>query len=1319
MIDICEKLLRPYLLLHGNNLSSSDICYRAKRQGIAQLEHAITQLNELAERLKMPYLDSKLPNWLDEDFPEVALSRILSMLDHLMKIERNSSSPFNVHTVISKPGENAVSTPLMLATYALLLSHTRWTSRFQHDFMSAQKAEKLISGCQRHNDSFPKWIVKIITGLIVFKNIFRTSVGTNSEVAVWDNGGLSLDQKDIVAVMSHVIQTCFSSFKGDAYLGVLNSLAIVAATYEARFGNSNDRAFSDFAKELKNVSQNNVSIDGKKLLVLEFGRYILPPLGKEMNTKMEEILKTNSSNKTILWFSLDRYWATQDTGGGLYDMLCKENCFEKMNDVTWPDPFSGTSLEGQAQFFNLKLFAKDACKLGLGFIPIDSDDPWQIIKQAIHEFREQRREARSKEQQASDLIRDFHRSDIPNAEFGRHIPWAYIMRVLRVLAHIYGNKFFELHIKRPDSPALLGDSNTIWLPKDVPDLDNLEISANNHLWDDPKLVVARCFASLLSNQLMAFGIPTQELSADEPELVEDWLKVNEWVSKKNNHRALTSYLDIALARRAQSQLQKWQRLGSTDIGNRIILGIDIGGTNVKVTRFQNLPSGKKLDRESCSFRTQPSDGRQYYNTHEFVKRLDSKLLKEWGTEWEEQRKQLVAIGVTWPGAVGGPLGLEYVSSYSSSLRYFQPFHERFWEASIEEIHSLRLREAFVEYFALDNITVKNDGVAHVIHEQGLFSPGMSLNPGETVIGFAAGTSTAMAVLAANKGDEGRPLAVLAEAGRCISDIGCPFTKAQFPVGSARPLFNKETLSRIARGVLLEWGIKTDCLPEKPEFFISDLFTKRLQDDQAEENKCFDSNFNTHLQKFNKELVNVGQNKEKFVELVAQRMGQNLADLIAMAVELFGSKNVFAGGGPMSGAAGFYVREKARQELRKTYGFDVPDEDDDNFPHHLARRLRFPEPKKGQDPEEQAAAYGAAIAATWILQENDIAKVGDTGGNASLVVSGRKDTKEETPSFSVFSVLELGIDVPGRILFPGRFYLPEKGTVGYVRSKKRAKKSERVSDYEIPKRDYDAKVLTPVGSLLGKGPYSHDHIIISLRNTLNEYGYSVRLQETWWKRKNDGDLSETWPVIVVTEKKTNLCPLGEVKNPEADLVTGIPLVIDGTSQKRSFFLANCSDIAHTYEVDPKGRLGPPGQSEEERQLVWRELSEKWQVLKDTPDEDFAHKLNQLAEKYGAQKSCNLLHSVIAQRYDGSLVAFAITASLDAIADELASSWKIKHAILLDNGGSVGWLSFLKGKSEGTLLVAGPNYRPRGMAFLDLRPTGFVHPHHHPCLKCGKS
>ncbi len=333
-----------------------------------------------------------------------------------------------------------------------------------------------------------------------------------------------------------------------------------------------------------------------------------------------------------------------------------------------------------------------------------------------------------------------------------------------------------------------------------------------------------------------------------------------------------------------------------------------------------------------------------------------------------------------------------------------------------------------------------------------------------------------------------------------------------------------------------------------------------------------------------------------------------------------------------------------------------------------------------------------------------------------------------PCFAAYSLLRLGTHPEGKILFPGLSELPKEGTAGYVRSCMRAKlateviQGHRADGDSLPWRDYRKdKVLTTVTKLLHPTDGPSGQILISARNTLNEYGYQVRLNGRWSRRLGDSPIPNRWPVIACQAKKLNLLPLRHVESSTADLISGIPLVIESKAMMRTFFLANCSDLAHVYEVDPMGRLGPskdpdPLQRSSENQALWQELSEIWQKNKDCNlgETALAQRIEAVASSKNTKPSRHLLHSLLAINQDDEILVFAITGSLDVIATRLVKHWQVRNALLLDNGGSVGWWSRIPGSSEANLLVAGPNYRPDGMVFLDLRVQDFVRPCAHPAL-----
>ncbi len=311
------------------------------------------------------------------------------------------------------------------------------------------------------------------------------------------------------------------------------------------------------------------------------------------------------------------------------------------------------------------------------------------------------------------------------------------------------------------------------------------------------------------------------------------------------------------------------------------------------------------------------------------------------------------------------------------------------------------------------------------------------------------------------------------------------------------------------------------------------------------------------------------------------------------------------------------------------------------------------------------------------------------------------------TFSHYSILQFTADMPGNLLFPGHANIPAD-TLGYIRSEPRARlaaardQRDQATSPALPWRDYPKSVLSDSTKLFDAADTAK-RITVSARNVLNEFGYRVRIDGTWWGRSGDPPLDPAWPVLLLAADGLRMRPLVEAEQSDGAILTGVPLVRAGTPADRRFLLAACSDVAHSYEVHPQGLIGPSAEA-------WLALSNTWEEGKQQglPDDELAERMEQIAAPYGASPSRNLLHSVLGQRPDGTLVIVALTGSLDGIAQTLVRDLGIHNAILLDNGGSVGWLYWPGKGAEPMLLVAGPNHRPAGTVFLDFSTGGFPQP-----------
>lgn len=282
--------------------------------------------------------------------------------------------------------------------------------------------------------------------------------------------------------------------------------------------------------------------------------------------------------------------------------------------------------------------------------------------------------------------------------------------------------------------------------------------------------------------------------------------------------------------------------------------------------------------------------------------------------------------------------------------------------------------------------------------------------------------------------------------------------------------------------------------------------------------------------------------------------------------------------------------------------------------------------------------------------------------------------------------------------------------GYVRSSVRAKRIATARNEEprldLPWRDYGSDVRCPADVLARSEGRKHS-MFLGARNVLNEFGFRLRLNGSWFGRAGDPPVDPCWPVAALGHSGVSFPRLGSLPN-EPDILTGLPLVIDGTPVSRSLVVANCSDPAHAYEVHPKGLIGPSAQA-------WHDLADAWEVGKHhgLDDEAIYQRIEAIAQRHRAKPSCNILHSVLGGRADGSVLCAAITGSLTEIASRLVALG-IEQAIVLDNGGSVGWYYCPEGGAEPVVVVAGPNHRPSGTAFIAFDLGRFPQPVSHPLL-----
>ena len=300
------------------------------------------------------------------------------------------------------------------------------------------------------------------------------------------------------------------------------------------------------------------------------------------------------------------------------------------------------------------------------------------------------------------------------------------------------------------------------------------------------------------------------------------------------------------------------------------------------------------------------------------------------------------------------------------------------------------------------------------------------------------------------------------------------------------------------------------------------------------------------------------------------------------------------------------------------------------------------------------------------------------------------------------------DISGRraeLLFPGAGQITQ--SYGYVRSETRAALAGDAARSR-PWRDYPDEARIDTRRLLDGITEPHV-LIIGARNVANEYGYAARINGIWHQRAGDRARPEHWPYVEFAAAGLRFihrldAPSGADRL-DADRLTGVPIVINGTPIGREDVVRYSSDVAHTFHVHPHGAIGPPIPA-------WEELSEIWETCHQLGTDPVASLLA-CGRRYGAHESKHLLWSVLVENATGGVMLAAITGSLPTVGQTLIGGGA-RNAIVLDAGGSVGWWYRKQPQDDPLLLLAGPNYRATGLVFIRIYLDIFPQPQAHGAL-----
>lgn len=560
------------------------------------------------------------------------------------------------------------------------------------------------------------------------------------------------------------------------------------------------------------------------------------------------------------------------------------------------------------------------------------------------------------------------------------------------------------------------DASTIYLPrKAIPTVEELTMLVKNGGYNNARLIVARAAAALIINHAIGIGsisqvleeLPTSPSASDNA--LKKWYDVIEWVARNNHHGVLSDYLSMTVTPRTVVKFTVQPRKHS-DHEAPHILALDVGGTSVK-TGLYALRDGALILAAGDEFPTPTpsSDAADYEsNIEEVATAIVREALarfKQAGSPLEPKLASVVCVGVGWAGAVGGEPGNELVIAKSGPLSKITGIRRE--KLTAAHLQSIDLRQAFAQAFAAElktelPVRLINDGFGHILGYKDHFKTSLaSTMIGEVTSVVIAGTGTALGlILKTVQGDKLLP--VLAEAGRLILDVVTPFVFGDvdpFPVGVGNKFFSQETFKQVALHELLRWansfGRPTIAAEltriNKPDSFwplflgwitaamFNNVTAKTTIEDLDPDIKGFVDLLNANLValppsqlqpiskvagRIRKRYSDFAFDPSKPLQIIGlqicNRIGMQLAALIALTEQLFGVTEALVSGGPLKGKSGQLIRFFARKELVERYHYGVID-NLSSPPRHIAQLLRVPEPDSSS-PTEPPNAYGAALAA---------------------------------------------------------------------------------------------------------------------------------------------------------------------------------------------------------------------------------------------------------------------------------------------------------------------------------------------------------------------
>jgi hypothetical protein len=880
--------------------------------------------------------------------------------------------------------------PRLLAACALLLGQASHAAEHHHDFLSALEARHALA-----TKGFPREFAKLVGQLVAFQNIWRNSVAPGAEVVLLFQHGDEWKREDAFSTikLERALIALLNSLWGSGdkekklvalsavSLGIESALTIQRGAHDDSQNKSSEwtRATleekrTEFEQRLASGNGGHCKPNDKVLIInLEFGHYrfnndaLRDKFVDETIIPIVNKLRIGSmTTPSLLEISLNRTWPNEVTGNGFDNAVYQDDCMIALlgdmgqrNISALVNVRVSKSADPGADRISDRRIEDSTEEAGHA----DQEDKqvWNDINEALARARKKREEIRMPE--------------------GDYLPLPLVHRALNRIAKIKPAALVPAFLTLHWAPARTW---VVWLPRKAPKLT--EGSRER----DTDVIVARYLASIILNVRLAFGageltLRFQCFEADKVEM--EWNAAIQWVERRCKHGTLIRYLDqvsspnhrvLAACGPATAGELSGQTLAENSEGP-LALGIDIGGTAVKIRAFSTKWNGGRLtvdsrhiDGSTAEVPTKAAAKPRYDSGQDFAKTILDRIEKDHRDPlWSEvQKRATMIVGVAWPGPVSGVPGEEYVCGTSGICINFVGLSNMITDNAPAALHALQIREGFQaaleEKFPGKLILVRliHDGDAHSRSSRTQFLK----HAGQRTVVLAAGTGTALG--APDEGPQSR--AVLAEAGKFVINLLAPFpdATANMPSGMANDLFSQRTIPMLSRKIwnrsdvevsALEFGVWAERKAnEKKSKGVLDKWYANLKSDLTAAKNDWLLSITSEEAWKDREHFLINNGDETKMNALASQSGMLLADLTVLSAYLYDADTVCAGGGPMTGKAGQMIRDAARECLYEDYNYAIV-EDRKTLGQYSdpSRRLIFPEPVEAST---SGAEWGAARAA---------------------------------------------------------------------------------------------------------------------------------------------------------------------------------------------------------------------------------------------------------------------------------------------------------------------------------------------------------------------